>query len=71
MSAHYRDDPATSDGLCRAHRVIPSVWEVTMAGATKRVRNASYDPRDPTNEFSSLVTCYGQINTPGRIDLDG
>lgn len=70
MDAHYRDDPASPDGLCSAHRVVPSVWELAMGGETKRVQNASYDPRNPTNEFASLVTCYGEINTPESIRLD-
>jgi hypothetical protein len=70
MDASYRDDPASPDGLCRAHRVVPDSWKLSFGGGTKRARNASYDPRNPTNEFASLVTCYGEINTPATVRLD-
>jgi hypothetical protein len=70
MDASYRDDPASPDGLCRAHRIVPDSWKLSFGGGTKRVRNASYDPRNPTNEFASLVTCYGEVNTPTTVRLD-
>ena len=70
MDASYRDDPASPDGLCRAHRVVPDSWKLSFGGGTKRVRNASYDPRNPTNEFAALVTCHGEINTATTVRLD-
>jgi hypothetical protein len=71
MAAGYRDDPASPDGLCRAHLVIPAAWRLTLLHGESTVADASYDPQDPHNRYSSLLTCYGQIDTPGVIDADG
>jgi hypothetical protein len=64
MSASYRDDNSSPNGLCTTHRVIPETWRLTFAGVTRTVANVSHDP-DP--QWPSLVTCKGEIDTPDKI----
>lgn len=64
MSASYRDDGSSPDGLCTAHRIVPASWRLTFAGGTRTVANVSHNP-DP--QWPSLVSCKGEINTPRKI----
>jgi hypothetical protein len=41
IAAEYRDDPSSPNGLCQAHRVTPSRWQVTLPTGTMSVANAS------------------------------
>jgi hypothetical protein len=70
MSAEYRDDPSSANGLCTANRVVPAGWRLTLAGGTRTVRNQSH-AADSQTEFSRLLTCKGQIDTPTPISGSG
>jgi hypothetical protein len=70
MAASYRDDPASQDGICHARLVVPASWRLTLLHGVRTVANASYDPQDPHNRYASLLTCYGQIDTPDAIHAD-
>jgi hypothetical protein len=70
LIAPYRDDPTSVDGLCLNHEVVPVQWRVALGDRTKLVRNAGYDRHNPTNEFSSLVTCRGRLGPPIIVRAD-
>ncbi|MGO9875781.1 MAG: hypothetical protein ACLPVY_18520, partial [Acidimicrobiia bacterium] len=63
--AGYRNDPTSPDGLCHGnHVIVPAFWQLALLGGTRSVANISHDP-DP--QWPRLLTCRGEIDTPGRI----
>jgi hypothetical protein len=64
LSADFRDDPTTANGLCEPFWVVPATWRVVLAsGRSLSVANA--DPGDPRSTIfpsGALVTCRGRIS---------
>ncbi len=75
VSAEYRDDPSSPDGLCTAHQVIPATWRILLpSGAEITVPNA--DPHAAGHAFGpggALLTCRGELNggPPVQVGLTG
>jgi hypothetical protein len=67
LGADYRDDVAGPNGMCVQNRVVPSRWRLGLLGGTLTVANASVDA--PYPEFSSLITCHGELDTPEPVSL--
>jgi len=65
LSAEYRDDPSSLNGLCEQNRVVPAHWRLSLPGGALIVANSSHDPAFPA--YSSLLTCRGELNTPSPI----
>jgi hypothetical protein len=67
ISAEYRDDPTSSNGLCTAHQLEPASFRVTLpAGGSLTLVNATPATKtkgsDPTAN-GGLATCRGELNT--------
>lgn len=67
LVAEYRDDPTSPNGLCVAHRVVPTSWRITWAdGTTTAVAN--HDPHQAVRlGESQFLTCRGLLGTAEPI----
>jgi hypothetical protein len=64
LAAEYRDDPASPDGLCTAHQVMPASWRIVLGtGASISVPNKGEGPG------RGLTTCRGQLATAGAVSV--
>jgi hypothetical protein len=67
ISAEYRDDPTSANGLCTAHQLEPASFRVTLSsGGSLTLANIALATRteghDPTSN-GGLATCRGKLNT--------
>lgn len=61
LAAEYRDDATSPNGLCDAHRVVPTSWRLTWPdGTTTTVGNR--DPHPVLPDDGQLLTCRGQLD---------
>lgn len=72
LTAEYRDDSKSPNGLCTPHWVIPARWSVRLAGgAVISVRNS--DPANPGKLVRSggFVTCRGRFGLVSAVTYYG
>ncbi len=66
LIAEYRDDPASPNGLCTTHWVIPAAWRVRLpAGSAVLVPNADAGNPGRLDPSGGLVTCRGRLAALG------
>ena len=62
LGAEYRDDPASPNGLCTPHWVIPATWSVSLpAGIVLSVRNSDPASQAKLVPSGAFVTCRGRF----------
>jgi len=73
LSAEYRDDPTSPDGLCLGHYVIPARWRARLpSGPVILVPNAdSGSPFREHNSSGGLVTCRGRLGAMSQETFPG
>lgn len=71
LSAEYRDDPSSPDGICAARRIVPAIWRIQLpSGASVTVPNS--DSLDTGRQFApdgALLTCRGELDTPSPVEV--
>jgi hypothetical protein len=71
LTAGYRDDPASPNGLC-THRVIPAAWRVRLpGGSVVTVPNADSGSALRLDSPGGLVTCRGRLGALGKAAFFG
>ena len=66
LAAEYRDDATSPNGLCDAHRVVPTSWRLTWAdGTATTVANRDLHP--VLSDDTQLLTCRGELDTAQSI----
>jgi hypothetical protein len=68
ISAEYRDDPRSPDGLCTTGRVVPATWAVVLP-TTVTLSAVNDDPKDGYTQFQRFPTCRGEMEAPSPVQL--
>jgi len=72
LTAAYRDDPTSADGLCIGHYVIPVRWRVRLPdGSIMVMPNADKEGFARLSSSGGLVTCRGNLGAISHVTLGG
>ena len=72
LAAEYRDDPASPNGLCAPHWIIPARWSVKLPGGIAlSVPNADPGSQAKLEPSGAFVTCRGRFGLTSPVHYLG